>query len=104
MKKIMHFLNSILYITVIVFIVRDIFNKYSDIYLIMVSLSILIHVFYIFSYICPKLLFDACWKLTKYLPENYDYDTNYANIGKVRIGLMISSYLFLLVSLIFFFN
>ena len=89
MKKIIKILLTILFCIGAGFAIRALIIEYGDGKLAFVVLAFTMFFIHLFAWIAPKTFFNLCWKITKYLPDNYDYETSYSKLEKVDIGIVI---------------
>ena len=63
--------------------------------------ALVFFVFAIFAWIAPKTLFNLCWKMSKFMPETYDYETGLTNMSSFSLGCLIFSVIFLGIGFLF---
>lgn len=100
MKKILKILLTIVYLVLVFLAVIRLLSFYTNDKLLFIVLSILSFLLHIFVWFAPKTFFNICWKISNYLPDNYDYETSFSRLEWGEMGLLISSFIFALISLI----
>ena len=78
MKKILKVILTILFVIGSVFAIHKLIANYSSGKLSAIVLAFTVFIMHLFAWIAPKTYFNLCWKITKYLPDSFDYDTSYS--------------------------
>ena len=91
MKRLLKIILTILYAVASVFLINGLISNYSNDGLFFIVISFVCFFFAIFGWIAPKSCFDLCWKITRFLPDTYDYETSYSKLEVVTLGLLITA-------------
>ena len=100
MKKILIILLTIIFIIISIFAINILINKFSNEVLLFIVLAFVLFAMHLFAWFAPRVFFNFCWKITKIISDNYDYDTSYSKLGFVDMGILITSILLLGISLL----
>lgn len=100
MKKILKILFTIIFVAGLAFEIYLLVKKYSDDALMFAVIGAVFFLFHLLIWVAPKKIFELCYKISKSSSDNWDYDTSYANIGNVGLGILIVSVVFLAVSIL----
>ena len=100
MKKMLKIGLTIIFVIAMIFEIIMVTNNYSQDALGFAVFALAIFLMHLFIWIAPTKIFDLCWKLTKYMPDAYDYETSYGNLDNVGLGVLITSIMFLIISII----
>jgi len=101
MRKILKVVLTIIFVVFSIFAVKKLINNFFHDSLLFVVLAFTVFIMHIFAWIAPRTFFNLCWKMTKFLPDSYDYDTSYSKLEKADIGLLITSIILLGISFLF---
>lgn len=89
MKKIIKIVLTLLFIPLLVFSINNLIVNYSDESLAFVILAVVFFVMHLFAWIAPKTFFKLCWKITNFIPDNFDYDTSFSKLELCDIGILV---------------
>lgn len=98
MKKIIKVVLSILFVIGLIFSIFLLIEDYSNDASFFLILAIFAHIMHLFAWIAPRTFFNLCWKMTKIMPDNFDYETSYSKLEDVDIGILITSIIILILS------
>lgn len=102
MKKILKILLTIIFIVISVFAVNKlIISNFLLDCLFFLVLAFVFFIMHLFAWITPRTFFNLCWKITRFLPDYYDYDTSYKKLELCDIGILITSIILLGISFLF---
>ena len=101
MKKILKVLLTILFGAASFFAINNLISSYQDDKLFFIVIAFVPFFMHMFAWIAPRTFFNLCWKITDFLPDNFDYDTGYSKLELVDIGILITSILILGISFLF---
>lgn len=94
-RKISKFLLILLFIIGSIFAIKKRIINYSNDGLVFIVLAFTMLFFHLFASIAPKTFFNICWKITKFLPDRFDYDASYRNLEITSMGVLIAADIFL---------
>lgn len=100
MKKALKILFTIIFVAGLAFEIYLLATNYSDDALIFAVIGVVFFLSHLLIWVAPKKIFDLCYKISKSSSDNWDYDTSYANIGNVGLGVLIVSVVLLTVSIL----
>lgn len=103
MKKIIKIILTTIFIIGIIFVIYKLIANYSDDVLFIMIIASVFFLCHLFAWIFPKHCFNLCWKITRFMPDNYDYDTSYSKLELIDIGLIITANIILLISILLIF-
>lgn len=103
MKKILKVLFTIIFTIISFGVIYRLIYDYSNDGLLFLILAITFFIIFLFSWVAPKIFFNLCWKITKILPDNFDYDTSYSKVELISVGLIIVSNILLIIGLLILF-
>ena len=86
---------SITFVIEAVFVINRFVSNYSNEGMLFIGLSLLLFLLHLFAWIAPKTFFNICWKITKFLPDRFDYDASYRNLEITSMGVLIAADIFL---------
>lgn len=99
-KKTLKVLLSLLYLIGLTFEIYILCKGFVEDSLLFIILSFFSFLVHLLLWIAPKRVFNLFWKMNKYSPDNFDYDTSYRNLGNVGLGILITAIIFLGISLL----
>ena len=94
-KKVLKIILTIICSVGIAFEIYGMSVNYNDGGLFLLVLAICSFIVHIFAWITPKTLFNLCWRVSKYYPDDFDYDTSLSKIGNVGLGILITAIILL---------
>lgn len=103
MKKILKVLFTIIFTIISFVVIYRLIYDYSNDGLLFLILAITCFIIFLFSWVAPKTFFNLCWKITKIMPDNFDYDTSYSKLELLSVGLIIVSNILLSIGLLLLF-
>lgn len=83
MKKFFKVALTILFAVASVFTIYRIVANFTVEKLIFIVLAFTFFLMHLFAWIAPRTFLNLCWKITAWLPDNWDYDTAYVNLENV---------------------
>lgn len=101
MRKKLKIILTIIFIIILSFAINKLISNFLIDSLLFVVLAFVLFSMHLFAWIAPKTFFDICWKITRILPDNFDYDTSYSKLELVDIGVLVTSILILGISFLF---
>lgn len=100
LKKTLKITLTILCLVGIAFEIYELCVNYSDDGLGYLIFSTFFFLSHLFIWIAPKTFFNICWKLSRFYPDEFDYDTSFSKIGNVGLGLLITAIIILCISVL----
>ena len=100
LKKTLKIALTILYLMALAFEIYELCVNYSGDGMVCLIFSMLSFSMHLFIWIAPKTFFNICWKLSKFYPDEFDYDTSFSKIGNVGLGLLITAIIILCISIL----
>ena len=97
MKKTLKILLTIFFVVASFFLISSLVSNYSIDGLFFTVIAFVFFLFALFAWIAPKTCFNLCWRLTRFLPDTYDYETGYSKLGVVTLGLLVVANLVLII-------
>lgn len=101
MKKFLKVALTILFVVASVFAIYRIVVNFSADKMVFIAIALTLFLMHLFAWIAPKTFFNICWKITNFLPDDWDYDTSYSKLENCDIGILITSIIFLGISFLF---
>ena len=101
MKKFLKVALTILFVVESVFAIYRIVVNFSADKMVFIAIALTLFLMHLFAWIAPKTFFNICWKITNFLPDDWDYDTSYSKLENCDIGILITSIIFLGISFLF---
>ena len=100
MKKIIKILLSILFVVGAIYTINGMVeNNFGD-RILFVVLAFTFFLMNLFIWIAPKTFFNLCWRITGYLPDNFDYETSFSKLEIIQIGVLVLSIILLLIGVL----
>ena len=100
MKKTIKIVLTLIFVPLLIYSIYRLVLNFSDETLAFVILSVTFFVMHMFAWIAPKTFFDLCWKITKFLPDNFDYDTSFSKLELCDIGILVVANILIIISII----
>ena len=100
MKKTIKIVLTLLFISLLIFSIKQIVFNFSDDGLFFVILAFVLFVMHLFAWIAPKTFFDLCWKITGLLSDNFDYDTSFSRLELCDIGILAIANILVTISIV----
>lgn len=91
---------TLLFLIVYIYTITQSVDNFSSDLILLITLASTFFVAFFFAWVAPKTFFNLCWKITKYMPYRFDYNTAYRKLESLSIGLLITSILLLIIGLL----
>lgn len=101
MKKILKILLTIVFVVISIFAINKLIDNFLNDSLLLIVLAFTLFAIHLFAWIAPRSFFNLCWKITGFLPDNFDYDTSYSKLENCDVGILITSILLIGILLLF---
>ena len=102
MKKILKILLTISFIIVSIAVIYKLIKDYSFDGLGIFIIAFTFFCMHLFAWIAPKTFFNLCWKTTKIMPDdvNFDYEAGYRKLESSGLGILIVANVLLIIGLL----
>lgn len=94
-RNVLKILFTLSFITIFAFAIKGLVSHFSDLRLFFVIVASILFISHLWSWIAPKSFCKMCWKMSRFLPDSYDYDTLFSHVPSVGLGMAIASNIFL---------
>ena len=101
MKKFLKVALTILFVVASVFAIYRIVVNFSADKMVFIAIAFTLFLMHLFAWIAPKTFFNICWKITNFLPDDWNYNISYRQLENCDIGILITSIIFLGISFLF---
>ena len=91
MKKIFKFVLTISFTAISTLAINSLISDFSNQRLLFIVVAFTFFLMFLFAWIAPKVFFDMCWKITKIMPDNFDYDTNLNKLDLASVVMLVTA-------------